>query len=115
MSDGIKTYKRVLQSAQMSGKPIGPQHHVYDKHYKQWAEKNKISKPVDKEKIKDNPLFEGLSDVEAQAILTELELLRVDQGIEPKVKSSKQKPSIQPVTKVRASSWVTGEARKKIG
>jgi hypothetical protein len=110
MSDGLKTYKRVLQSAQMSGKPIGPQHHLYDKHQKQWAEKNKISKPLDRDKIKGKPLFDGLSDVEAQAILAELELLRIYQGVETKVK-----PSIQPVTKVRASSWVTGGARKKIG
>lgn len=114
MSDGVKTYKRILQSAQMSGKPIGPQHHVYDKHYKQWAEKHKINKPVDKGKVKNIPLFEGLSDAEAQAILAELELLRVDQGVSTKA-SDKEKSSIQPVTKVRASSWVTGEVRKKIG
>ena len=109
MSDGLKNYKRILQSAQMSGKPIGPQHHVYDKHHKQWAAKNK-TEPISKGKIKGNSLFEGLSDAEAQAILAELELLKIDQGVETKVK-----PSIKPVTKIRASGWVTGGARKKIG
>jgi hypothetical protein len=110
MSDSLKTYKRVLQSAQMSGKPIGPQHHLYDKHQKQWAEKNKVIKPFDKEKINGKPLFDGLSDVEAQEVLAELELLRIYQGVETKVK-----PSIQPVTKVIVSSCITGGARKKIG
>lgn len=33
---GMKVYNNILQSARASNQPIGPEHHLHDKHYKKW-------------------------------------------------------------------------------
>ena len=34
----MKVYLRVLQSARVNGKQIGPQYHMHDKHFRKWCE-----------------------------------------------------------------------------
>jgi len=37
---GMDTYHRILQDARFNGKPIGPEHHLYNRQAKEWATKN---------------------------------------------------------------------------
>lgn len=83
MSDERKIYDRVLQSARSAGESIGPQHHIHDKHFKEWC-KNKSPKEIadallgrkPRKKAKKKKGIEGLSKAESDAILQELENLK---------------------------------------
>jgi hypothetical protein len=41
---GAKTYNRILQSCRINNRPLGSEHHLFDRQHKEWQEKNKGSK-----------------------------------------------------------------------
>ncbi len=53
---GMNTYNRILQDARANGDPIGPKHHEFNRHLKQWEAKNKnrtqLAKAREAKKVK---------------------------------------------------------------
>lgn len=117
---GWKVYQRVLQSAQINGHSVGPQHHMHDKHYKKWAKENQIKSEIAKTDTKTTAkksrgqkgILAGLSSTEAEAVMRELEQLRIDNGFE--ATETKEKKRAKPGMKILKSSWGV-KARKKVG
>ncbi|HAW52136.1 MAG TPA: hypothetical protein DCX54_07395, partial [Flavobacteriales bacterium] len=72
-AQGGKTYSRIIQSARASNEPIGPHHHVHDKHVKQW-EKLQASKVKDKpepveSKAESKPKTKLISKEKSKAVI----------------------------------------------
>lgn len=103
MSDGLKTYNRVLQSSHSNG-DTGPKHHMHDKHYKQWLK----NKPREQTKVVSNKKHVGdLSINESAAISLEIELLRHDMGFP-------NKTIVQPSSRVKTSCWASAKKSNNI-
>lgn len=71
---GGKTYNRIVQSIRVTSHPVGPEHHTYDKHFKEWCkgktseEIQRVKSPLKRTKASTAGHGKVLSKGEAKAI-----------------------------------------------
>ena len=66
---GAKTYKRILQSCRVNNRPIGSEHHLFDRQHKEWQKDNPQSSNENKvrvKKIKAKKILQQSPNIESE-------------------------------------------------